>query len=103
MYRIRRNWENLDRDDPVVRGIALVALVLLIIIAIPFLQPPWVTSGPVCTNIAPALISGSNQSLLGNAVNSEVLRLEIVPNPVQIFPGQPLNFDVRFVNDSMAP
>jgi hypothetical protein len=103
MYRIRNNWQNIDRSDPVVQGIALVALALLIIIAIPWLQPGWVTSGGVCTDIASPRISGSNQSLLGNSVDPDVLRLEIVPNPIQALPGDALRYDVRFINDSMAP
>jgi hypothetical protein len=103
MYRFRRSWENIDRTDPIVQGIAVVALVLLAIIALPFLQPSWVTSGGVCTSIASPRITGNNQSLLGNAAESDSLRLEIVPNPIQALPGEPIRFDVRFINDSMAP
>ncbi|MEP7289122.1 MAG: hypothetical protein ABI947_25495 [Chloroflexota bacterium] len=104
MYRARRYLDNFNGSDRVTQIIAIVALVLLLIIAVPYLPTPWVANGVGCIDMSSPKLSGSNQSLLARSDGaSNGLILEISPDRIQIAQGQPLTFDVRFINDSMAP
>jgi hypothetical protein len=64
---------------------------------------PYIASGVGCYYLAQSHASGSNQSILGSNASSDAMRLEMVPNPVNLAQGQTLKFDVRFINNSMAP
>src|SRR5579859_1204632 len=103
MYRLRNSWENFDTEDPVVRAIAIVALILFVIFVTPYLPLPYIASGVGCYNLALSRATGSNQSILGSNATSDSLRLELVPNPVNLNQNDTLKFDVRFINNSMAP
>ena len=103
MYRARRYWDNFDSSDPVTRAIAIVALILLAIFAIPYLPLPYVASGVYCYNLGGPTSSGSNQSLLGSSVAADAMRLELSPNPINMNAGDSLKMDIRFINNSMAP
>jgi hypothetical protein len=103
MYRARRYWENLNGGDPVTQAIAIVALILFAIFAIPYLPLPYVVSGVGCYNLSSPAISGSSQSILGSQASQNDLRLELVPDPINLKTTDPLNMDVRFINNSMRP
>lgn len=103
MYRVRRYWDNFDSSDPVTQGIAIVALILFAIFAIPYLPLPYVVSGVGCENLSPPRISGNNQSLLGSQAREDSMRLELVPSTINITTADPLKMDVRLINNSMAP
>lgn len=103
MYRARRYWENLNVGDPVTQAIAIVALVLFVIFAIPYLPLPYVVSGVNCYNLSASAISGSSQSILGSQAQQDDLRLELVPDPINLQANTTLNMDVRFINNSMRP
>ena len=103
MYRARRAWNNFDSSDPVTQAIAIVALVLLVIFAIPYLPLPYVVSGVGCDNLSAAEMSGSNQSVLGSQAAESDLRLELVPNPINLTTADPLTMEVRLINNSMRP
>ena len=105
MYRQRaRNYfNNFDGSDPVTRAIAVVALILLAIFAIPYLPLPYVASGVYCYNLGAPNPSGSNQSLLGGSAAADAMVLELLPNPITMNAGDTLKMDVRFINNSMAP
>jgi hypothetical protein len=103
MYRARRYWDRFNESDPVTQGIAVAALVLLAIFALPYINFPWTASGGPCTDLAEPFANGTNQSVLGSQTAENFLRLEIVPKVITINPGDPLRMDVRFINASMAP
>ncbi len=103
MNRFRSSWENFDTEDPVVRAIAIVALILFLIFAAPYLPLPYIASGVGCYELAQSTSTGSNQSILGSTASSSDMRLELVPNPINLKQGDTLNMDVRFINVSMAP
>lgn len=93
--------------DPIVRLIAIAALLLVLSIAVPrFL--PFATSGVDCDRLPPPSLDGSNQSVLAaqrsaNRADSDALSLEIVAANQTLRVGEPLVLYVRFVNLSMAP
>jgi hypothetical protein len=102
-YRFRRYYDNFRAGDPVIQFAALIALVLLVMVILPLIPLPWSAAGGNCTQLANSRLSPNNQSVLSGQAGSEALRLEIAPNEITLPAGQALNFDVRFVNDSMAP
>jgi hypothetical protein len=103
MYRARRYWDNFNSSDPVTQGIAIVALVLLVIFALPYFNFPWQSSGANCLDLASPRVNGTNQSLLASQVDPSLLHLELVPGTISINPGDPLQMQVRFINESVAP
>lgn len=91
--------------DDITRIIALVAFVILIIIALPSLAPqiPGFANGATCTSLTSPNGGGSNQSLLAANADPNSLRLELTADKVALAVGEPLNLNVRFINDSSAP
>jgi hypothetical protein len=103
MYRVRRYWDDFNTSDPVTQGIALVAIIILVIAFIPYIPVPWIASGVPCTDMSAPRLTGNNQSIYANQTGSDAIRLEIVPESITAISGQDVRFDVRFINESMAP
>jgi hypothetical protein len=107
MYRGRARdyYDRLRGGDQVTQVIALAALIILIVIALPRLVGflPYSVSGVDCLGLASPKLDGNHESVLASQVEPEVLKLELVPPITNISQGQPLNLEVRFINDSMAP
>jgi hypothetical protein len=103
--RARYYYDRFSASDPVTQVIALAALLILAIIALPALwaRLPGAASGVACANLPMPRLGGSNQSLLSAQVDSNALRLELAPDPIVINQGQPLDMEVRFINNSVAP
>jgi hypothetical protein len=104
-HRARQYYDRFSSSDPMTRIIALAALLILAIIALPALwaRLPGAASGVACANLPMPRLTGNNQSLLSSQVDSSALLLELAPDPVVINQGEPLDMDVRFINDSVAP
>ncbi len=107
MYRRRARdyYDRIRGGDQVTQVIALAALLILGVIALPRLVGflPFSASGVDCLGLPSPRIDGNHQSVLASQVEPEVLHLELVPPITNISQGQPLNLEVRFINDSMAP
>jgi len=103
MYRARDYWGRVRGGDPLTQMIAIAALILLVVVALPYLPVQVATNGVACLNLPSPKNSGSNQSLLASQIDPSVLRLELKPDAVAINQGAPLSLDLRFINDSMAP
>ncbi len=102
MYRAREYYSRYAPSDPMTRLIAIVALVFLLILALPRLIP-GTASGVDCGGMPIPRASGSNQSLLSSQIDPSALHLELAPDHVIINQGQPLDMEVRFINESVAP
>jgi hypothetical protein len=103
--RYRRYYERFSSFDPVTQVIALAALLILLVIALPGIwgRLPGAASGVSCQSLASPKISGNNQSLLSVQQPPDVLHLELAPPDVVISQGQPLVLELRFINEGMAP
>ena len=103
--RARQYYDRFSATDPVTQIIALAALLILAIIALPALwaRLPGSASGVACVNLPMPRLTGSNQSLLASQVDSKELLMELAPDPIVINQGQPLDMEVRYINNSIAP
>jgi hypothetical protein len=105
MYRVRGYYDRFRGGDPLMQMIAIAALILLAVIALPRLWGvlPGASSGIPCLSLPMPKISGNNQSLLASTIDPSVLHLELVPVDIVISQGSTLSMEVRFINESMAP
>ncbi len=103
--RYRRYSDRFSSFDPVTQAIALAALLILLVIALPYIwvRLPGAASGVSCQNLASPKISGNNQSLLSVGQPPDVLHLELAPTNVTINQGETLVLELRFINESLAP
>jgi len=101
----RRYYNNLRGGDPMTQLIAIGALIILLIVALPKLWAfiPGAASGVECVGMASPKSSASNQSILASQIDPAVLKLELVPPLITKTAGDALNMELRFINDSMAP
>ena len=60
-------------------------------------------SGSACLSLSSPRITGNNQSLLSAQADPNDLHLELAPDPIVINQGQPLDMEVRFINEGIAP
>src|SRR4051812_14784138 len=103
--RARHHYDRFRAGDPMTQLIAIIALVLLGIIALPRLTAflPYQASGVDCLDLAAPKLTGNNQSILASEADPELLHLELVPIVISINQGEALAMDVRFINEGMAP
>lgn len=97
----RRYYDRFNQSDPMTRFLLLAALILGAVVLIPRL--PGFGSGVSCEDLPRALVTGSNQSILGRAVDPGELTLELSADSVRIIPGSSLVLWLRFNNASIAP
>ncbi len=99
MFRVRRYYNS---ADGVTRGIALVALFILIIVALPSLPKtiPAFSNSTTCSGLSLSAANGTNQSLQKPGENA--LRLELTTK-LSYALNEPLALTVRFFNTSTAP
>lgn len=106
MYRRARGYyDGFRTGDKMTQLIAVTALVILVIIALPRLGAifPYVASGVDCTAMTAPEMTGNNQSLLAARANPADLHLELAPSAVALSAGESLVLEVRFINEGMAP
>lgn len=104
MRRFRDYYDRFNTSDPMVRLIAVAALVLVGAIILPrFL--PFAGSGVDCQALPEPYADGSRQSWLAGIKPSqeEDLRLDLVVSKTRLTVGEGLTLEVRFINDGIAP
>jgi hypothetical protein len=104
MGRFRNYYDRFNTSDPMVRIIAVAALVLVAAIILPrFL--PFAGSGLDCQALPEPWADGSRQSWLAGIKPSqeEDLRLDLVLSKTRLTLGEGLTLEVRFINDGIAP
>jgi len=94
-----------NESDSVTRIIAGVALLLLLVIALPSLVPsiPGLANGAACDALYSPNANGNHQSLMALNADPTSLHLELDAPALIIPSGQPLTLAVRFINESTAP
>jgi hypothetical protein len=99
---MREYWENFRGADPLLQAISAVALVILLIVVLPYLVPNVLVESP-CIDLVGPSITGNNRSVLAIQTDPSYLRLDLSASPTTIATGQSLTLNVRFINASMAP
>jgi len=100
--RARYYWSGFLGADPLLQIISVVALVILLVVIMPYIVPTALIESQ-CGDLAGPTITGNNRSILALQADPSVLRLTLSAQQTTISQGQPLVLNVRFVNGSMGP